>query len=49
MADQLASLPHLLGRLTYALVPGPGGGERVSSSREAPLPIRVSLNRISGR
>jgi len=42
MADQLASLPHLLGRLTYALVPGPGGGERVSSSREAPLPIRLA-------
>lgn len=43
LRDQLAALPGMLDRLPYALIPGSGGaGERVSASREAPLPLRLA-------
>lgn len=40
--DQLDALPNLAYRLTFALVPGPGSGERVSTSRQPPLPVRLT-------
>jgi hypothetical protein len=42
MAGQLAELPGMARRLAVALVPGGGGGERVTASREAPLPLRLA-------
>lgn len=42
LREQLAFLTEGVNRLTYALVPGPGGGEKVSTSKEAPLPLRLS-------
>jgi hypothetical protein len=50
IADQLAALPALRERLRVALVPGSGGGERVSTSKgEAPMPVRLAaLSLIAG-
>lgn len=41
MLVQLAMIPDLIRELPYALVPTSGGGERVSATREAPLPVRL--------
>lgn len=41
MLGQLAELPDLLERLPLAMVPGPGGGERVAATRTPPLPVRL--------
>jgi hypothetical protein len=50
MAEQMAALPALYGRLRVALVPGRGGGERVPSTKgEAPMPARLAaLTLIAG-
>lgn len=50
MSTWLHALPGLYARLTMALVPGPGGsGERVSSSRQAPIPVRLAaLSLLAG-
>lgn len=44
LAGDLADLARLFPLLQHAIVPGSSGaGERVSGSREAPLPVRVDL------
>jgi hypothetical protein len=51
LAEQLADLPAMAGRLSVALVPGPGGGgDRVSTGKgEAPMPARLAaLTLIAG-
>jgi hypothetical protein len=49
-AEQLAALPGLRDRLRVAMVPGSGGGERVSTAHgEAPMPARLSaLSLVAG-
>lgn len=49
MAELLSAVPDILRRLPLAMLPGQGGGERVSSTREAPLPLRLAaLNLAAG-
>jgi hypothetical protein len=50
MFNELNDLPQLWNELQTALVPGPGGGERIASGKgEAPIPARLSaLTLIAG-
>lgn len=47
LADHLAAIPDLAGQLSEALEPGTSHGQRVTGSREAPLPLRIDVLDLS--